>query len=192
MVSLASWTRGLFSSAMVENPPLLLENPLLLEWPPAARSDWGGYFSQIYEDKIFHHIFPAPSSESCQRMEWGQPMLGFNPKSGSTMHLIQVIQFTQVARSRHKSQDRLLTSLVSELLLKSRPCMVTTKSNNNLFLFCSANQNQMDRTTGRTWSCWPHWPSQAFSQPFYWLLIPCPGPLCNGNTTITAKYNINL
>ena len=59
MVSLASWTRGLFSSAMVENPTLLLENPLLLEWPPATRSDWGGYFSQIYENKIFHHICPA-------------------------------------------------------------------------------------------------------------------------------------
>ena len=81
MVSLASCTRGLFSSAMVENPPLLLENPVLLEWPPATRSDWGGYFSQIYEDKILRHICPAPSSESCQRMERGQPMLGFNPKS---------------------------------------------------------------------------------------------------------------
>ena len=75
MVSLASWTRGLFSSAMLENPPLLLENPLLLEWPPATRSDWGGYFSQIYEDKILgfnpkshHHAFDPSHTihPSCQ------------------------------------------------------------------------------------------------------------------------------
>ena len=60
MVSLASWTRGLFSSVMEENPPLLLENALLLEWlrSPATRSDWSGYFSQIYEYMIFPPHLP--------------------------------------------------------------------------------------------------------------------------------------